>query len=633
MRSKRILYLLILLLGPLSAAAQTPDPVREILVICSHSESSGWAHDMLRPVVDLCNERADLRAHLNYLRMTSIDSVQDLEARTSEIIDSCSFQPSLVVIVGGSGYQLAYHVDRRWPGIPQILSGEIPYYCDDSYTIYGKADPDAARYPVQDMRDKGLNVTLIHAPAMVEQTVGLMFTLQPEIRRFLFIAGENFQSKDQQLRLERFLAERHPDVEYRPVFSSELTTDELIALLGEEQFPGTGVLFASWLTHQDYLETINSRNNITHVLESIAPIYTIFQCDLSRDENVVGYFSYDHGQYYKLFRQRLAEVLDERLRPAIIPITNLEVGCPSVNWHAMELFGLDTERIPEDAILFEAPQTLWEAHKPTIMWAAFFLLVGLGLFVYYVMRQSVNSLKKANEIAEKGNQMRTAFVQNISHEIRTPLNAVIGFSQLLCLPDDYTSEDEKLEYMEYVTNNASLLTVIINDLLSLSDMENGRFGVNISPCNLNAVVRLAIKSIEYRIPFGVELVRRPGIPEDLRLEADGMRVQQVLINLLTNACKYTEEGTITIASSLEENPGYVTFSVADTGPGVPKEKAEEIFERFAKLDNNKQGTGIGLTICKLIASNLNGEIWLDTDYTGGARFVFMIPYKESADQR
>ena len=633
MRSKRILYLLILLLGPLSAAAQTPDPVRKILVICSHSESSGWAHDMLRPVVDLCNERADLRAHLNYLCMTSIDNVQDLAARTSEIIDSCSFHPSLVVIVGGSGYQLAYHVDRRWPGIPQILSGEIPYYCDDSYTLYGKADPDAARYPVQDMRDKGLNVTLIHAPAMVEQTVGLMFTLQPEIRRFLFIAGENFQSKDPQLRLERFLAERHPDVEYRPVFSSELTTDELIALLGEEQFPGTGVLFASWLTHQDYLETINSRNNITQVLESIAPIYTIFQCDLSRDQNVVGYYSYDHGQYYRLFRQRLAEVLDEHLRPAIIPITNLEVGSPSVNWHAMEMFGLDTERIPEDAILFEAPQTLWEAHKPTIMWAAFFLLVGLGLFVYYVMRQSINSMKKAKEIAEKGNQMRTAFVQNISHEIRTPLNAGIGFSQLLCLPDDYTSEDEKLEYMEYVTNNASLLTVIINDLLSLSDMENGRFGVNIAPCNLNAVVRLAIKSIEYRIPFGVELVRRPGIPEDLLLEADGMRVQQVLINLLTNACKYTEEGTITIASSLEENPGYVTFSVADTGPGVPKEKAEEIFERFAKLDNNKQGAGIGLTICKLIASNLNGEIWLDTDYTGGARFVFMIPYKESADQR
>lgn len=633
MRSKRILYLLILLLGPLSAAAQTPDPVREILVICSHSESSGWAHDMLRPLTELCQERGDLHASLNYLRITSINSVQDLELRASEIIDSCTFRPSLVVLVGGSGYQLAYRVDRRWPGIPQILTGEIPYYCEDSYTIYGKPDPDAARYPVKDMRDKGLNVTLIHAPAMVEQTVSLMFTLQPEIRRFLFIAGENFQSKDQQLRLERYLEARHPDIEYRPVLSSELTTDELIDLLGREHYPRTGVLFASWLAHQDYLETINSRNNITQVLESIAPIYTVFQCDLNRDQSVVGYYSYDHGQYYKIFRQRMLEVLDEHLRPAIIPITNLEVGAPSVNWHAMELFGLDTERIPEDAIVFEAPHTLWEAHKKAIMWLAFFLLVGLGLFVYYVMRQSVNSLKRANEIAEKGNQMRTAFVQNISHEIRTPLNAVIGFSQLLCLPDDYTSEDEKLEYMEYVTNNASLLTVIINDLLSLSDMENGRFGVNIAPCNLNAVVRLAIKSIEYRIPFGVELVRRPGIPEDLRLEADGMRVQQVLINLLTNACKYTEQGSITIASSLMENPGYVTFSVADTGPGVPKEKAEEIFERFAKLDNNKQGAGIGLTICKLIATNLNGEIWLDTDYTGGARFVFMIPYKESADQR
>lgn len=628
MQRKHCLYLLILLLAPLSMAAQDAS-VREIMLICSHSESSGWAHEMIQPLRDFCNDRKDVHLNQSFLRMTSINSVGDLRARTAEIVDSCSYTPSLVVIVGGSGYQLAYDVNRRWPGVPQILAGEIPYYCDSSYTIYGKADPDASRYPVQQMRVKGLNVTLIHAPAMVEQTVNLMFTVQPQIRRFMFIAGENFQSKDQQLRLERYLRERHPDIEYVPVLSSENSTDQLIDILGNENYPGTGVLFASWLAHQDYLETINSRNNITQVLESIAPIFTIFQCDLSKDQNVVGYYSYDHAQYYKTLSQRLSEVLDEGLNPSIIPITHLEMGTPSVNWHAMEMFGLDTSLIPEDAILYEAPHTLWETHKSTIMWAAFILLVSLGLFVYAIMRRSVNSLKEANEIAERGNKMRTAFVQNISHEIRTPLNAIIGFSQLLCIPDDYTSDEEKMEYMEYVMNNSQLLTVIINDLLNLSDLESGRFGVNLAPCNLNEVARMAIKSIEYRIPPGVELVRRPGIPEDLRLVADALRVQQVLINLLVNACKYTEIGSITIGSSLVENPGYVTFYVADTGPGVPKEKASEIFERFAKLDSNKQGAGLGLTICKMIATNLSGEIWLDTAYTGGARFVFMIPYAEA----
>ncbi len=628
MQRKLCLYLMILLLAPFSMAAQEA-PVREIMLICSHSESSGWAHEMIQPIRDFCKGRPDLHLNASFLRMTSINSVEDLHARTSEIIDSCSYTPSLVVIVGGSGYQLAYDVDRRWPGIPQILAGEIPYYCDDSYTIYGEADPDAARYPVQQMRVKGLNMTLMHAPAMVEQTVNLMFTIQPEIRRFLFIAGENFQSKDQQLRLERYLKDRHPDVEYVPVLSSENSTDNLIDILSGETYPQTGVLFASWLAHQDYLETINSRNNITQVLETIAPIFTIFQCDLTKDQNVVGYYSYDHSQYYKLLSQRLAEVLDQGLQPSIIPISHLEMGTPSINWHAMEYFGMNTELIPDDAIVYEAPQTLWQAHKSAIMWTAFFLLVGLGLFVYIIMRRSVNSLKKANEIAERGNQMRTAFVQNISHEIRTPLNAIIGFSQLLCIPDDYTSDEEKMEYMEYVMNNSQLLTVIINDLLNLSDLESGRFGINLSPCNLNDVARMAIKSIEYRIPPGVALIREPGIPEDLRIQADALRVQQVLMNLLVNACKYTEIGSITIGSSLVENPGFVTFYVSDTGPGVPKEKASEIFERFAKLDSNKQGAGLGLTICKMIASNLSGEIWLDTEYTGGARFVFTIPYDEA----
>ena len=625
-------YLLtILLLAPLSLAAQDSSPTREILVICSHSESSGWAHDMLRPVMDFCTERPDVRLNLSYLRITSIDNVEQLRSRTRAILDSCVFDPALVVIVGGSGYQLAYDVDKRWPGMPQILAGEIPYYCENRYTIYGKPNPKAARYPVQEMRTRGLNVTLIHAPAMVEQTVNLMFTVQPEIEKFLFIAGENFQSKEQQLRLERYLEERHPDVRYQPILSLETTTDELIELLGAEKYPQTGVLFASWLTHQDYLETINSRNNITQVLESIAPIFTIFQCDLDRDQNVIGYYSYDHGQYYKTFRQRLAEVLDDGLRPEIIPMTHFEMGTPSLNWHSMELFGLNTELIPEDAIVYDAPHTLWETHKPTIMWAAFFVLVGMGLFGFLVMRNSVRSLRKANAIAEKGAQMRTAFVQNISHEIRTPLNAIIGFSQLLCLPDDYNSEEEKMEYLEYVMNNSQLLTVIINDLLSLSDMENGRFVTNMSPCNLNEVARMAIKSVEYRIPSGVLLVREPGIPEDLHVYTDGMRIQQVLINLLTNACKYTEQGSITIGSSMVENPGLITFYVEDTGPGVPAEKATDIFERFAKLDSNKQGAGLGLTVGKLIISNLGGEIWLDTEYKGGARFVFTIPYEYEED--
>jgi signal transduction histidine kinase len=117
------------------------------------------------------------------------------------------------------------------------------------------------------------------------------------------------------------------------------------------------------------------------------------------------------------------------------------------------------------------------------------------------------------------------------------------------------------------------------------------------------------------------------LPEELRIETDGMRVQQILINYLTNACKHTSEGSIVLKA--ETSQEQILFSVTDTGPGVPAEKAEEIFKRFVKLNDFVQGTGLGLSICHTLAEKLGGHVWLDTSYTGGARFMFTIPYKEA----
>ena len=114
---------------------------------------------------------------------------------------------------------------------------------------------------------------------------------------------------------------------------------------------------------------------------------------------------------------------------------------------------------------------------------------------------------------------------------------------------------------------------------------------------------------------------------------DGRRVQQVIINFLTNACKHTIAGEIVLKVSLTENPGMVTFSVTDTGTGVPPEKAEYIFKRFTQLDNFTQGNGLGLNICSIIAEKLEGKVMLDTTYTNGARFVFMIPDRKNPDGR
>jgi signal transduction histidine kinase len=241
------------------------------------------------------------------------------------------------------------------------------------------------------------------------------------------------------------------------------------------------------------------------------------------------------------------------------------------------------------------------------------------------LMRTQKELQAAKERAEHSDQLKTMFVQNVSHEIRTPLNAVVGFSQLLSMPDDVVSPEEKEEYVKYIQNNSELLIMLVNDILSIGDVERGQFVVSISDVRVNDICQQSMRTAETRLPGGVNLYYTSDVDDDYTIKSDGHRIQQVLVNFLTNACKHTEKGEIHVHTSLSEKPGYITFSVTDTGTGVPADEAEHIFERFTKLNAFKQGAGLGLSICKNIATILKGDVHLDTSYTNGARFVFQLP--------
>lgn len=234
-------------------------------------------------------------------------------------------------------------------------------------------------------------------------------------------------------------------------------------------------------------------------------------------------------------------------------------------------------------------------------------------------------LNAAVEKAVKADSFKTQFIKNMSHEIRTPMNAIMGFSQLLSMPDGFNTEEEKAQYASYIQSNSNMLLMLIDDILDLGDAENGSYRIELQDVRANDICRQAINSVEFRCPSAVRMYFTTGVDDDFMLHTDPRRVQQVLINYLTNACKHTNRGEIRVDVSLEENPGCVTFSVADTGTGVPPELAENIFERFMKVDSFKQGAGLGLNVCSTVASKLDGRVYLDTSYTSGARFVFVLP--------
>lgn len=619
----RCLAALQLLTLPLAARDRAVD----VLVLSSHSASSEWQHIMTPPIDSLAQERPELNIVYSNLPFISYESVQSLEHDRDSILDAHALPPRLLILLGGSCFSFAPHLQERWPGVPMLLIGEQDYYCDLDYTLHGPGDPDANRYPITGLKEKGLNLSLICAPPLIRRTVEMILTVQPRLEKLFFVAGENYLSKERQWRLEQLLQEHYPQIAYQAITSADATTDQLLTLLERESGPQTAVYFGSWLVREGYWQSYSTRHNTVSLIEHIAPVYTLFANDLEKHPYVVGFYSYSQTEYNRTVRQRILDVLDLAISPSEMPFAYMQTGIPTLNYRAMEHFGLDPALIPPDAVAVHKPHSLWQSHRRQIMWLLALLLLGMGAYTLFVMARSLRSLRRGRNMAENANKMKTAFIQNMSHEVRTPLNAIMGFSQLLCLPDGYISDEEKAEYLSYILNNSQLLTVLVNDMLDIADMENGRYAIHESPTNVNEVARLAIKAVEYRIPPGVNLIREPGTPEDVLYMTDGMRVQQILINFLTNACKYCNGKDIVIGSSLTETPGYITFYVADHGPGVPVEEAESIFQRFIKLDYSKQGAGLGLSICRMVAQSMQGKVWLDTSYTDGARFVLAIPEK------
>lgn len=239
------------------------------------------------------------------------------------------------------------------------------------------------------------------------------------------------------------------------------------------------------------------------------------------------------------------------------------------------------------------------------------------------LKETEAKLIDAKEKAETADRLKSAFLANMSHEIRTPLNAIVGFSDVLA--SGGSSEEDQRNYFRIIQSNSDLLLRLINDILDLSRLEANKVILTPEDCDVVQLCRQALSSVEMsRRESGNRFVFETKT-DSFVLQTDIQRLQQVLINLLTNAAKFTKNGTITLQFEVEKEKNRVLFAVADTGCGIPKEKQKQVFERFEKLNEYAQGTGLGLSICKLTVDKWGGDIWIDPDYEDGARFVVSHP--------
>ncbi len=236
---------------------------------------------------------------------------------------------------------------------------------------------------------------------------------------------------------------------------------------------------------------------------------------------------------------------------------------------------------------------------------------------------SKEELRKAKDQAEANSQMKTTFIQSMSHEIRTPLNSIIGFSQILS--DNFSNEHpETKEFVNIIKANSDDLLRLVTDVLTLSELDQYNILPTDIKTDINMICQLSTEVAQSQKRDTVDFYFKPAREELITL-SNPERIAQVLSNLAHNAIKFTENGYIEVAYSVFEEQKKIEITVTDTGIGIPKEKQEEVFERFFKMDSFSQGTGLGLSICRSIAEKLGGSLKIDSSYTNGCRMVFTLP--------
>ena len=462
----------------------------------------------------------------------------------------------------------------------------------------------------------------------IEANIQLLKHFYPDTRHIAFISDNTYGGVAMQA-LVREKMKKFPEMD---LILLDGRSNTIYTILDQfQKLPeNTAVMVGTWRV--DMNESYFMRNATYMMMEAnpTVPAFTPASIGL-------GYWAV--GGVIPAYRSFGREMAREAIRLLDNPkdtVSHVEiVGSKAVlDYKKVKELKLDTKSLPFHVEIVGKPVSFYQEYMYQI-WAAisiFVILAGgliISLFFYFRtkrlkddLQRSEVDLREAKDRAEESNRLKSAFLANMSHEIRTPLNAIVGFSDVLTA--EGSSDEDRKGYSEIIKSNSDLLLRLINDILDLSRLDADRVRMTKEPCDVVQLCRLVLTSVDFSRKSNNKFVFTSK-HEDFVINTDVQRLQQVIINLLSNSAKFTQDGVITLDFSVDEGRKLAFFSVTDTGCGIPKEKQKLVFERFEKLDEYAQGTGLGLSICKLTVEKWGGEIWVDPDYIEGARFVFSMP--------
>lgn len=345
--------------------------------------------------------------------------------------------------------------------------------------------------------------------------------------------------------------------------------------------------------------------------------------------------SYIYTDYLRI-KKSIAQIYTQlgRDKEACEVYQSINTNRDSINAHAYTAQINLLRTIYQVDRLDMANQKQWNRMLSYLIIGSSLILAMFILFVIHIKKENKRlaaskiKLTQAKSSAENSIRTKSLFLSNMSHEIRTPLNALSGFSAILT--DSNIDKEIRQQCNDIIQQNSDLLLKLIDDVVDLSSLERGKMQFSLGTYEAVSLCRNVIDTVEKIKQTAASVTFQTSL-EQLELYTDEARLQQLLINLLINATKFTSEGSITLSLELQED--MALFSVTDTGCGIAPEKQSKIFNRFEKLDENAQGSGLGLSICQLIVEHLGGKIWIDTEYKDGCRFLFTHPLHSNTQNK
>lgn len=624
-----VLLLPVVALCPVKAETTLEGP---ILIVTSYNPETRSISDNLSAFMDEYRQRGGKYTPIiESMNCKNLSEAYLWKSRMASILGKYKGKnrPSLVILLGQEAWS-AYisqntEIAKKTPSICGMVSVNGLVLPDDS--IDTRVWEPESKNIYTDFGDYNIVAGYVYEYD-VDKNIELMRRFYPDMRRVAFISDNTYGGLSMQALVKKEM-EKYPDLETIWLDGRTETFMEVSERM--RRLPqNTCVLLGTWRVDCTESYVIGNTTYMLRDANPTLPVFTIASVGLGHW--ALGGYTPEYHAVGKNIGAVTYDFLDKGDREGVDLVTI--PGNYTFDIKRLHEFKLDSLNLPQGAVLVNKTPSLYEQYKYWVIGvvSAFMFLIACFLIaIYYIIR--INHLKHhlevsgeellvAKEKAEESNRLKTAFLANMSHEIRTPLNAIVGFSSVLVSDD--SSPAEKAQYCDIIQKNSDLLLHLINDILDISRMESGKIKFVWEECDVVELCQTALSTAEYgRKTSALFLFETP--VASLVIKTDAQRLKQVLINLLSNAAKFTPSGSIKLAIAIDKQHQQLELSVSDTGCGIPSDKSDRVFERFEKLNEYSQGTGLGLAISRLIVENLGGKIWVDKDYTEGARFVFTHP--------